>query len=160
MLHHHSGGHCWRTQEGECSKDSDSSAARYASEYVPIHSVCNPKVFHFTVIPAPVMVIANITADNTNISVSWEWSRQGVPMCVDLVQVHYQPEGGSLMRYPVSNTTATSATLPNLQCNTNYTVWVYAESGSNKTGNMSVPRMVSIPPRGMCMCFLKFSCCF
>ena len=111
-------------------------------------------------IPAPVVEEAEVNADNTSIIVSWEWSHEGVPMCVDLVRVDYQPEGGSLMMYTVDNTTATSATLPNLQCNTQYTVAVYVESGSNKTGNMSVPRMVSIPARGMCMCFLKFSCCF
>ena len=109
------------------------------------------------IILAPVEVRAEATADNTSIRVSWQWSCQGV---LDLVRVHYQPEGGSLMMYTVDNTTATSATLPNLQCNTNYTIRVYAESGSNKTGNMSVPGMVSIPARGMCMCFLKFSCCF
>ena len=95
---------------------------------------------------------AEATTDNTSISVSWQWSRQGVPMCVNLVKLHYQSEGRSQMMYTVGNTTATtSAILPNLQCNTNYTIRVYVESGSNKTGNMSVPRMVSIPARGMCM---------
>ena len=86
---------------------------------------------------------AEVTPDNTSIRVSWQWSRQGLPMCVDLVQVHYQPEGDSLMMYTVNNTTATSATLPNLQCNTKYTIWVYVESGSNETGNTSNPRRVS-----------------
>ena len=69
-------------------------------------------------------------------------------MCVDLVRVHYQPEGGSLMMYTVDSTTATNATLPNLQCNMKYTVWVYVESGSNKTKNMSSPRIVSLAARG------------
>ena len=32
------------------------------------------------------------TADNTSIRVSWQWSRQGVLMCVDLVRVHYQSD--------------------------------------------------------------------
>ena len=68
-------------------------------------------------------------------------------MCVDLVRVHYQPEGGSLMMYTASNTTATSATLLNLQCNTEYTVWVYASGGLHN--RMSVPRMISLPARGM-----------
>ena len=72
-------------------------------------------------------------------------------MCVDLVRVHYQPEGGSPMMYTVNNTTATNATLPNLQCNTGYTIWVYVESGSNETGNMSAPIMVFIPARGTCI---------
>ena len=102
-------------------------------------------------IPAPVVEKPEVTADNTSIIVSWEWSHEGVPMCVDLVRVNYQPEGGSLMMYTVGSTTTTNATLPNLQCNTEYTVAVYVESGSNKTGNMSVPRMVSMPARGMCM---------
>ena len=70
-------------------------------------------------------------------------------MCVDLVRVDYQPQGGSLMMHTVNNTTATSATLPNLQCNTEYTIWVYVESGGNETGNMSASRMVFIPARGM-----------
>ena len=99
-------------------------------------------------IPAPVGVKAEATAGNRSIRVSWEWSRQGVLMCVDIVRVHYQPEGGSLMVYTVDNTTATSATLPNLQCNTKYTVWVQARGGQiNKT---SAPRMVSLPARGLC----------
>ena len=89
---------------------------------------------------------AEVTADNTSIRVSWEWSRQGVSMCVDHVRVYYQPEGGSLMMHTVGNTTATSAALTNLQCNTKYTIWVYASGGQiNKT---SVTRMVSLPARG------------
>ena len=101
-----------------------------------------------TDIPAPVGVRAEATADNTSIRVSWEWSRQGVLICVDLVRVHYQSEGGSLMMYTVSNTTATSATLLNLQCNTKYTVWVSVESGSYMIGNTSAPRKVSLATRG------------
>ena len=90
---------------------------------------------------------AEVTADNTSIRVYWEWSRQGVLMCVDLVRVHYQPEGGSQMMYTVNNTTATSATLPNLKCNTKYTVLVHARGGPNNT--RSVPRMVNLPARGI-----------
>ena len=67
-------------------------------------------------------------------------------MCVDLVRVNYQPEGGSLMRYTVGNTTATSATLHNLQCNTEYIIWVYTMGG--QTGKTSVSRRVSLPARG------------
>ena len=67
-------------------------------------------------------------------------------MCVDLVRVNYQPEGGSLMRYTMDNTTATSATLRNLQCNTEYIIWVYVEGG--QTGKRSVSRRVSLPARG------------
>ena len=88
-----------------------------------------------------------VTPDNTSIRVSWQWSHQGVAMCVDLVKVHYQPEGGSLMMYTVNNTRATSATLPNLQCDTEYTISVYASGG--QTGRRSVSRLVSLPARGM-----------
>ena len=63
-------------------------------------------------------------------------------MCVDFVKVHYQPERGSLMMYTVDSTTATSATLPNLQCNTEYTIWVHVRGGQiNRTNS---PRMVSL----------------
>ena len=68
-------------------------------------------------------------------------------MCVDLVRVHYQPEGRSMMMYTVDNTTATSAILSNLQCNTEYTIWVDARGGG--TGKTSAFRMVFIPARGM-----------
>ena len=99
-----------------------------------------------TDIPDPVGVRAEVTADNTSIRVSWQWSRQGVIMCTDVVRVHYQPEGGSRMMYPVGNTTTTSVTLHNLQCNTKYTISVYAEGRG--TGTTSVYRMVSLPARG------------
>ena len=90
---------------------------------------------------------AEVTTDNTSIRVSWEWSYQGVSMCVDLVRVDYQPEGGSLMMYTVDNTAATSATLPNIQCNTEYTVWVHVRgSHINRT---STPSEVYLPARGM-----------
>ena len=94
---------------------------------------------------------AEITADNISIRVTWEWSCQGVPMYINRVRVHYQPEGGSLMMYTVNNTTATSATLPNLLCNTKYNIWVYSEGGQMNT--TSAPRMVSLPARGMHMLF-------
>jgi len=68
-------------------------------------------------------------------------------MCVDLVRVHYQHEGGSLMMYTVDNTTVTSVTLPYLQCNTKYTIWVHARGGQiDKT---SITIVVSLPARGM-----------
>ena len=110
-----------------------------------------------TDIPYPVGVRAEVTADNTSIRVSWQWLRQGLLTCVDLVRVHYQPEGGSLMMYTVSNTTVTSATLPNLQCNTEYTINVRTERGL--TSITSVHRMVSLPARGMHkLCNLPHSC--
>ena len=56
------------------------------------------------------------------------------------------------MIYTVDNTTATSATLSNLQYNTEYTVWVLASGGQiNRT---SVPRTVSLPARGMCTSYV------
>ena len=82
---------------------------------------------------------AEVVADNASIRVSWEWSCQGVP---DNVTVDYRPEGGSLMMFTVDNTTATSATLRNLQCNTEYTIWVHASDGLNDS--RSLPIMVSL----------------
>ena len=104
---------------------------------------------HFSITDTcfPVGVKAEVTADNTSIRVLWEWPCQGLPLCFDLVRVDYQPEGGSLMMYTVNNTTATSATLPSLQCNTEYTIWVYARSGLND--KRSTPMMVSLPTRGV-----------
>ena len=70
-------------------------------------------------------------------------------MYINRVRVHYQPEGGSLMIHTVDSTTATNTTLPNLPCNTEYTIWVDARGGQiNRT---STPRMVSLPARGMYM---------
>ena len=88
---------------------------------------------------------AEVTADSASIRVSWQWSRQGVPTCVDHIRIHYQPEGGSLMSYTVDSTTATSATLPNLQCDTEYTISVYAEGGH--TDKTSHSRMISLSGR-------------
>ena len=104
--------------------------------------------FSYTDVARTFIVRAKVTADNTSIRVSWDWSCQGVPMHINSVRVHYQPEGGSLMMYTVGSTTATSATLPNLRCNAKYTIWVHAEGG--QFNGTSVPRMVSLPARGMC----------
>ena len=94
---------------------------------------------------------AEATADSTSIIVSWEWScqHQGV---LDLVKVDYQPEGGYLMMHTVDSTTATSATLPNLKCNTKYTVWVHASGGLNNS--RSLPGTVNLPARGIIMFML------
>ena len=129
------------------------------SVYVSVHY--SKLEISFLDLPIPVRVRAEATDDNTSIGVSWEWSHQRVPMCVDLVKVHYRPKGGSLMMYTVENTTATSATLPNLQCNTKYTIWVYVESGNNKTGKMSAHIMVSLPGRGTYVLYnLSYSDCY
>ena len=62
------------------------------------------------------------------------------------------------MMYTVDNTTAiTSATLPNLECTTEYNVCVYVESGSHMTGNMSASRMVSLPARGTYIMYIKYT---
>ena len=106
-------------------------------------------VLSYTNVPGPFIVRSEVTADNTSIRVSWEWSCQGVPMYINLVRVDYQPEGGSLMMYTVNNSTATSATLPNLQCNTKYTIWVHVRG--SQFNSTSASRMVSLPTRGMYM---------
>ena len=119
-------------------------------------SICKPYtmclqiqilIFQLQDIPDPVGVRAEATADNTSITVLWEWSLQGVVVCVNNVTVDYRPDGGSLMMYTVDNTTTTNATLPNLQCNTKYTVWVQAKHG--RTGIRSPASTISLPARGM-----------
>ena len=50
------------------------------------------------------------------------------------------------MRRTIDNTTATSVTLPNLQCNTEYTIWVYARGG--QIDKRSALKTVSLPARG------------
>jgi len=90
-------------------------------------------------------VSGEVTADNTSIGVLWEWLRQDLLLCLDSARVDYQPEGGSLM-YAVDNATATSATLSNLQCNTQYFITVRATGGVlTKSSTTSV---VSVPARG------------
>ena len=118
---------------------------------------CKWSFLHCTDIPLPVGVSAEATTDNTSIRVSWGWSRQGVPKCVNLVRVHYQPEGGSVMMYTVGSTTVTtSGTLVNLQCNKVYSIWVYAGGGLNDA--RSAPTMFYLPARGGYMlCNLLYS---
>jgi len=50
------------------------------------------------------------------------------------------------MMYKVDSVTSTSATLSNLQCNTQYNISVYADGG--RTGKRSITRVVSLPARG------------
>jgi len=70
-----------------------------------------------------------------------------VPLCIESVRVDYQPVGVfNPIVSTVDSATATSATLSNLQCNTQYTISVYAEGGG--TGHRSVARVVSLPARG------------
>ena len=98
--------------------------------------------------PTPVRVTAVATTGNTSIRVSWDW--QGAPKCASNVRIDYQPERGSVMNYTVSNTpiaATTSAILPNLQCNTEYTIWVHASGGL--TNRTSDSRMFFLPARGM-----------
>ena len=77
----------------------------------------------------------------------WEWPRQSVLLCFDSVRVDYQPEGGYQMMYTVDSATATSATLSNLPCNTQYTISIVAEGGT--TGMRSLTTVVSLPARGI-----------
>ena len=95
--------------------------------------------------PTPFGVTAVATAGNTSIKVSWNW--QGVPKCASNVRIDYQPEGGSVMMYTVDNPPTAATTLPNLQCNTKYTIWVHASGGPTNT--TSVSRMFFLPARGM-----------
>ena len=76
--------------------------------------------FNVTDIPHLFGLRAEVTADNTSIRVSWRWSRDGLPICVDMVTVHYQPEGSSPMSTqqavqqpvpPCPTSTATQSTL-------------------------------------------------
>ena len=107
---------------------------------------CLHLIVQFTDIPQPLGMRAEVTADNTSIRVLWEWSNEGVFACLDSVRVDYQPEGGSLMMYTVDSATATSATLSNLQCNTQYFITVRARgSVLIKSSTASV---VSVPARG------------
>ena len=113
-------------------------------------------VYYCTGIPSPVGVRAEVTADNTSIRVSWQWSRQGVPICVDLIRVHYQPQGGSLMNHTVGNSTpTTSAILPNLQCDTNYTIWVEAIGGQISRWSQH-SAMFYLPAKGICEHIVTF----
>jgi len=59
----------------------------------------------------------------------------------------------------VDNTTEiTSVILPNLHCNTKYTIWVHASGGLHNS--RSLPRMVNLPARGMFMLYnLSYSYC-
>ena len=69
-------------------------------------------------------------------------------MCVDIVRVHYRPEGGSLMVYTVDNTTtATSAILFNLQNNTCYTIIVVSNAGGYR--RESTARTVFVPQQSI-----------
>ena len=116
--------------------------------FFPIGELKKKTMLVITDIPTPFEVTVEVTADNTSIGVSWKWPRQGLPICVGLVQVDYQPQGESRMYHTVRSTT-TSATLLNLQCNTEYTVWVHAYSvRDGHTGKISVPRMVFLPVSG------------
>ena len=110
-----------------------------------------------TDIPQPLGLRAEATADNTSIRVSWQWSRQGLFVCVDLVRVDYQLEGGSLMRYTVGSTTATSATLSKdlaiieatltgFQCNTDYNITVATSAGVYRR---NIIRAVRLPLQGI-----------
>jgi len=48
-------------------------------------------MWHFTDIPTPVVVRTEVTTDNTSIRLLWEWSDEGLLMCLDSVRVDYKP---------------------------------------------------------------------
>jgi len=77
-------------------------------------------------------------------------------MCLKSVRVDYQPEGGSLMMYPVDNATTTSATLSNLPCN-EYSISVYAEGVHGGNGRRSDIRVVCLSSRGNYIADVKHS---
>ena len=107
----------------------------------------NDYTHYCTDVPTPVRVRAEVTADNTSIRVSWQWQILNMSICVDLIRVYYLLPSwrGS---HTVGNSTATtSATLPNLQCDTEYTIWVNAKGG--RISKQSNSEMVSLPARGM-----------
>ena len=67
----------------------DGASVITQNQIYPYHTfkyVANLKVVIFicTDITIPVGVRAEVTADNTSIRVSWQWSCQGVPLYVDL----------------------------------------------------------------------------
>ena len=95
--------------------------------------------------PIPVVVRAEVTADNTSIRVSWQWQSLNASICVDLVQVYYLPVEGP--RTVGNSTATTSATLPNLQCDTHYTIWVKA--WGDRISKESQHVMVYMPTTGM-----------
>ena len=98
-----------------------------------------------TDIPTPVGVRAEVTADNTSIKMSWGWQSHNASICVNQIIVYYS---GLQMMYTVGNSTAaTSGTLPNLQCNTNYTIRLEARGG--RINKWSQPVIVYLPAKGM-----------
>lgn len=107
----------------------------------------NDYTHYCTDVPTPVRVRAEVTADNTSIRVSWQWRILNMSICVDLIRVYYLLPSwrGS---HTVGNSTATtSAILTNLQCDTEYTIWVDASGGPTSKESSSV--MVYLPARGM-----------
>ena len=87
---------------------------------------------------------AEVTADNTSIRVSWQWSCRGE---LDIVMVDYQPEGGDEASLQLSDPAATEATLTGLKNNRCYTITVVATAGEHR--RESVARTVYLPLQGI-----------
>ena len=100
---------------------------------------------HCTNVPTLIRVRAEVTADNA-VSECHGSGHLRVCLCVLTLLELTTDLREALMHaddiYTVDSTTVTSATLPNLQCNTKYTTWVYASSG--QIDSTSSPRMVSL----------------
>ena len=99
--------------------------------------------------PTPTEVTAQF-ANTSTVRVAWQWASSGpAPDCFNTTTVTYRPEGGGESSLQLSDPAATAATLTDLQCNTNYTITVVATAGVHRSENMSVPKMVFVPPRSM-----------
>ena len=99
--------------------------------------------------PTPTEVTAWFM-NTSSVRVAWRWTSSGpAPNCFNITRVTYRPEGGDESSLQLSDPAATAATLTDLQCNTRYTITVVATAGVHRRENMSIPKMVFVPPRGM-----------
>lgn len=73
--------------------------------------------------PTPVNLTAAATADGASIVASWGWNC-GLLRCLYKVQVVYQPKGSNETVLHLTDHSATSATLQNLQPKGRYTIYV------------------------------------
>ena len=91
---------------------------------------------------------AEVTADNTSVRVTWQWTSSGsAPNCFNTT-VTYRPEGGGeSSSLQLSDPAATEATLTNLQCNTTYTITVVATAEGHRKASVAVT--VYLPLQGI-----------
>ena len=78
---------------GEHRRESEAMTVFVPLQGIPQHActLCSLENTYLSIldIPTPFGVKAEVTPDNTSVGVSWEWSHDGVPMCVDNVRVDY-----------------------------------------------------------------------